>query len=95
MVGNVTIATKRALDKKKKKTLLRAALSMKALFTTTEKPDASQKVIVVEELGVLAGLPQTEEAEVKIRLDHLLTCKGGRMKDNILSFYSILHINKV
>lgn len=53
---------------------------MKALSATEEKPDASQKVIVVKELGVLAGLPQAEEAEVKVRLDHLLTCKGERMK---------------
>ena len=35
--------------------------------------DVSQKVVVVEELGVLPSFPQAEETEVKVHLDHLLT----------------------
>lgn len=32
----------------------------------------SQKVVIVKQLGVLAGFPQAEETEVKVHLDHLL-----------------------
>lgn len=42
----------------------------------------SQKVVVVEELGVLPALPQTEQAEVKVHLDHLLPYSIGT-KENI------------
>lgn len=37
----------------------------------------SQKVVIVKQLGVLAGFPQAEETEVKVHLDHLLAY-GGR-----------------
>lgn len=37
----------------------------------------SQKVVVIEELGVLASFPQAEETEVEVHLDHLFAWGEG------------------
>lgn len=38
-------------------------------------PGGSQKLLVVQQLGVLPRLPEPVEAEVEVHLDHLFACK--------------------
>lgn len=42
------------------------------------KDAGSQQVVVVQQFGVLTALPQTEQAEVEVYLDHLLPCTKTR-----------------
>lgn len=51
-------------------------MALEGSAATLIQMSLSQKILIVQQLGVLPRLPKAVEAEVKVRLDHLFALKS-------------------